>query len=199
MEGKLIVFEGLDASGKETQARKLVDFLNDREMKSIYTDEPTFSNRIGLLIRDWLNHRIDIESGKAITLLYAADRYEHLKKIIVPAVKDGKTVVCDRYYFSTMAYESAIFKIDMNWIKEIHKFVLEPDLVIFLDVEPEECVRRRGEGDKLEKLELLRNVRKIYKKIAEKEGFVTVDGNRTRKEIFENIKKIVCERFGIDC
>lgn len=191
MKGKLIVFEGLDKSGKETQSKLLVEHLRSKGFEAVYADEPTSENPIGRLIKAWLSHNEEIESGKAIALLYTADRYEHLKKNITPNLESGKIVVLDRYYYSTMAYEKALYGVDIEWIKEMNKFVQKPDLVILIDTDPEECIKRAEVKDRHEKLELLRKVKKVYDEIKQEEGFFVINGNRPKQEVFEDVKKVV--------
>jgi dTMP kinase len=190
MKGKLIVFEGLDKSGKETQSKLLIEYLRSKGFDAVYADEPTSENPIGRMIKRWLFNEENIECGKAITLLYTADRYEHLKKNIIPNLESGKIVVLDRYYYSTMAYEKALYGVDLGWIKEMNKFVQKPDLVIFIDTDPEECIKRAQAKDRHEKLELLRKVKKVYDEIKQEEGFFVINGNRPKQEVFEDVKKV---------
>ncbi|MCD6591116.1 MAG: dTMP kinase [Candidatus Aenigmarchaeota archaeon] len=193
MKGKFIVFEGIDKSGKETQAKKLVEYLKSNGFDAIYTEEPTPNNPIGLLIKEWLDKKIEIHSGEAITLLYAADRYEHLKNVIIPSLHQGKIVVCDRYFYSTIAYESVAFGIDKKWIIELHKGIQKPDVIIFIDIDPEVSLKRQRDkpNDRLEKLELLQKVRNAYKEMIDEFGFFALNGNRPIEEIFNDVKSIV--------
>ncbi|MCK5023829.1 MAG: dTMP kinase, partial [Candidatus Aenigmarchaeota archaeon] len=137
MEGKFVVFEGIDKSGKETQAKMLYDYLHNKGIPVIYTEEPNPKNAIGRLIKMWLVGKATVTSPESITLLYTADRYEHLKKVVNPALNVGKNVICDRYFYSTVAYESAIFGMDKEWIRTLNKNVRKPDVVIFIDIDPE--------------------------------------------------------------
>jgi len=196
MQGKFIVFEGIDKSGKHTQAKMLSEYLRKKGAKVICTEEPSPDNAAGRLVKAWLAKKIEIKSGEAITLLYTADRYEHVKKTILPAIKSGKNVICDRYFYSTIAYESAIFGISRKWIRKLHENVIKPNLVIFIDIPPEISLRRKRARphDRLEKVDLLRRVREAYKEIAKEEGFFVVDGDRAKEEVFADVKKI-CERF----
>lgn len=191
-KGKFIVFEGLDGAGKETQAKLLLEYLKAKGQGVIYTSEPTKDNPISKLIRKWLDQKLELSSDEAITLLYVADRYEHLAEIIIPELEKGKTVICDRYLYSTLAYEGALFGADTHWIKQVHGHALKPHIKIFIDTSPEECINRVGKQDRLVKLETLQKVNEFYKKILrEDRGFYVVNGNRPRAEVFEDIKKIV--------
>ena len=193
MKGKFIVFEGIDKSGKHTQSRMLFEYLRGRGERVMYTEEPTDANPAGRAIKDWLAGKFEIKSGEAITLLYTADRYEHLKTAILPALAKGMTVISDRYFYSTIAYESAIFGVEEKWIRELHEKARRPDVVIFIDIEPEISLKRRRArpDDRLEKVELLTRVREAYKRMSGEERFFTVDGNRTKEDVFADVKKII--------
>ena len=197
MQGKFIVFEGIDKSGKHTQSRMLFEYLRKKGNRVIYTDEPTSDNPAGLLIKDWLAGKFELKSGEAITLLYTADRFEHLKRTILPALEKGMTVISDRYFYSTIAYESAIFGVPQEWIRKLHEKVRKPDVVIFIDIEPEISLQRRRTrpDDRLEKAELLNKVRDAYRAMAKSEGFFVLNGNRAKEEVFADVKKIVDRLF----
>lgn len=199
MEGKFIVFEGIDKSGKETQAKMLYDYLHAKGIPVIYTEEPTDKNPMGRLLKKWLVGQATITDGKAVTLLYAADRYEHIKKVISPALNAGKNVICDRYFYSTIAYESAIFGVDKEWIRSLHKDVRKPDVVIFIDIDPEISLKRERPtpNDRLEKVELLKKVREAYKEMASEERFFVVNGDQTKEEVFKDVRMVVDRIFGL--
>ncbi|MCK4336093.1 MAG: dTMP kinase [Candidatus Aenigmarchaeota archaeon] len=199
MEGKFIVFEGIDKSGKETQAKMLYDHLHAKGIPVIYTEEPSPKNAIGRLIKKWLVGQATVTSGEAITLLYTADRFEHLKKVIIPALNTGKNVICDRYFYSTIAYESAIFRVEREWIKSLHKDVRKPDVVIFIDIDPEVSLKRERAlpNDRLEKVELLKKVREAYKEMVNEERFFVVNGDREKEEVFNDVKLVISRVFGV--
>jgi len=199
MEGKFIVFEGIDKSGKETQAKMLHDYLHGKGIPVIYTEEPSPKNVIGRTIKKWLVRQATITSGEAVTLLYTADRYEHLKNVIIPALNAGKNVICDRYFYSTIAYESAIFGVDKEWIRLLHKNVRRPDVVIFIDIDPEISLKRErsSPNDRLEKVELLRKVREAYRKMISEEKFFVVNGDRGKEEVFRDVRLVVDRIFGL--
>ena len=199
MDGKFIVFEGIDKSGKETQAKMLYDHLHSKGIPIIYTEEPSPKNAIGRLIKNWLVGKATVTSPESITLLYTADRYEHLKKVIIPALNVGKNVICDRYFYSTIAYESAIFGMDKEWILKLHENVKKPDVVIFIDIDPEVSLKRKRDApnDRLEKAELLQKVRSVYKDLANQEKFYVVNGDRSKEEIFRDVKLVADRLLGI--
>jgi dTMP kinase len=199
MQGKFIVFEGIDKSGKATQARLLCEYLRSKGKRVVYTEEPTSDSPFGRMLKEWLAGKFEIESGEAITLLYAADRFEHLKRKILPALAEGKTVVSDRYFYSTIAYESALFGVKPEWIRQLHENARKPDLVIFIDIAPEISLRRKRKrpDDRLEKAELLTKVRNAYHSMAKDERFFVVDGDRPKEEISGEVKKIVARLLGL--
>jgi len=199
MEGKFIVFEGIDKSGKETQAKLLYDYLHKKAIPVIYTEEPTDKNAVGRLVKKWLVGQATITDGKAITLLYTADRFEHLKNVIIPALNVGKNVICDRFFYSTIAYESAIFGVDVDWIKFLHKDVRKPDVVIFIDIDPEISLKRERAtpNDRLEKVGILKKVREAYKGMVSEERFFVVNGDRTKEEVFKDVCLVINRLFGV--
>ena len=162
--GKFIVFEGLDGSGKSTQARALVEYLQKQNYQAYAASEPTGSS-IGLLVRDRLAKKWTI-SSECLELLFAADRGNHLDKEIEPRLKKGVTVVCDRYFLSSLAYGS--LENEFDWIKDLNSKFIMPDFVIYLEVSPVECVRRikkeRHAAGLYEKLDILGKVAQNYKK-----------------------------------
>ncbi len=196
MQGKLIVVEGIDKSGKSTQGKMLVDFLNSKDRDTVFCSEPTYENPVGLLIRNWLNGEVEIYSGEAIAMLYTADRYEDLKTRALPALESGKNVVMDRYVLSTIVYQSVLYGVDIEWIKKLNKFAKKPDLTIFIDIPAEESIKRAGKNaDRHEKLEKMENVRQGYLEFKEEENFFVVDGNKSKDDVFEDIKKIIEDVF----
>ncbi len=196
MKGKLIVVEGIDKSGKSTQGKMLVDFLNSEGSETVFCSEPTYENSVGLLIRNWLNGKVEIESGEAVALLYTADRYEDLKTRALPALESGKNVVMDRYVLSTVVYQSVLYGVDTVWIKELNKFARKPDMTIFIDIPAEESVKRAGNNpDRHEKLEKMEKVRQGYLEFGKEENFFIVDGNRPVDAVFEDVKKAIEENL----
>jgi dTMP kinase len=144
-KGKFVVIEGLDLSGKSTQVGLLEKILRKRGVDVISTREHTRDGLVGQLIEKIVNRQ-----GKlppiALQLLFVADRLDHLERVVLPAIKAGKIVICDRYYWSTIAYGSLVA--DRDWLLEVHKYCPEPDLTIYLDIDPEKAIQRlsaRGE------------------------------------------------------
>lgn len=180
-KGVFIVLEGIDGSGKTTLAKSLKDRLEAKGYKTQLTAEPT-SGTIGSLLRSE-----KINDPKAETLLFIADRSCHTSEII-DLLDKGISVISDRYYASTLAYQSAALEgpsFEYPLLEEMNKAVIrEPDITILLDLDPEVSVGRvssRGEQiSKFERLEFQRRVRDNYLKIAEKHNFIVLDASCTQ-------------------
>jgi len=145
-QGCFIVFEGIDGSGKSEQYGRLTERLK-KDYDVLATAEPTKGMPIGNLIRQVL-YGNEETSEESLALLFAADRVDHTEKKIKPALEDGKVVISDRYVYSSLAYQSRGMnkELDLDWVKTINRYALEPDVVIFLDITPEEGQKRLANG-----------------------------------------------------
>ncbi|MBO8175400.1 MAG: dTMP kinase [Thermococcus sp.] len=174
--GIFIVLEGIDGAGKSTQARLLAKWFEKRGYNVVLTKEPT-DTAFGKLIRRLVltGGREGIIDGAKISheaeaLLFAADRAEHVKKLIEPSLKAGKVVISDRYFYSSLAYQWAR-GLDLEWLINLNKFAIRPDLVILLDLPVKESMKRingrqlKSEFDRI--AELQKKVRENYLKLVE--------------------------------
>jgi dTMP kinase len=196
-KGKFIVFDSLDGAGNSTQVKILADYLNKIGKKTHVTKEPT-SYLIGGLIKSQLAHDWK-SSPECLQLLFCADRAYHLEKEIIPLLKKGINVISDRYFFSTMAYGNLEIK-DLDWLIEINKKFILPDLTFFLKVSPKVCIQRikkdRFEITLFEKEKILKKVWKNYEILAKKfDNVYIVEGEREIEEIAKEIRKIVLSRL----
>jgi len=190
--GKFIVFEGIDGSGTTTQAELLFKYLKKQGQKVYLTSEPTKS-LIGGLIEsqisgDWKS------SSECLQLLFTADRAYHLEKEIIPLLKKKITVICVRYFLSTLAYGNSYIK-DKNWLREINKKFILPDITFLLKVSPKTCIKRikkeRFHKELFEKEDKLKKVYKNYLKFTKEfKNICLINGERPIKEVFEEIKEI---------
>lgn len=192
-----IVFEGLDGSGQSTQAQLLKDFLMKKGYKIHPTKEPT-PNLIGGLIKSQLTHEWK-SSQECLQLLFSADRAYHLEKEIIPLLKKGITVICDRYFFSTIAYGATEIK-DWDWLIRINQKFLLPDIIFLLKVSPRICLQRisksRFEVTLFEKEKTLEKVLKNYLRLAnEFKNIYVIDGEKSIKEVQREIQKIVLSKL----
>lgn len=196
--GKFIVFEGLDGSGQTTQVSHLRNFLSSKGINIVSTKEPTIDSGAGRRIREILDEKEKIEPLE-LQKLFVQDRREHLGNLIIPALKEGKWVISDRYFFSTFAFGSSD-SLGLEQLIKLNNDFLLPDLTILLKVRPEICVDRiekRGEGIKLfEKREKLAKVWETYKILPDRfPNMHVIDGEKSIEEIRNQIKNIIKEKI----
>lgn len=191
-----IDFEGIDKSGKATQASLLRDWLIGRGFKVEVISFPDYTTEIGLEIKAFLSG-LKQYSPEVRQLLYAANRWER-KSLIESWLMDGKIVIADRYTPSGLAYGYAN-GLPLEWMICIEKGLPQPDVVIVLDISPETSLKRsEGRVDRYESdLKFLENVRSSYKFLAEKFGWYIIDGERTPLEVFNDIINIVSKYLSI--
>ncbi|PMB74342.1 dTMP kinase [Candidatus Bathyarchaeota archaeon] len=190
--GFFICVEGLDGCGKTTQAKILVRKLRRIGYNAVYTAEPS-SGKIGRFIKRYCLHGGKRISSIIEALLFAADRYEHVETEIIPALKNGKIVVSDRYMYSSLAYQGAA-GLNLDWIRRINEHAILPNLAIFIDVEPNTVIKRlKPKKSVMENLETQRKVREVYLKFVENGELVKVNGNKPKSEVAEEIFSIVLE------
>ena len=193
-----IAFEGLDGSGSSTQSRLLAEKLEVNGHAVFLTKEPTSDSPIGKLIREVLQHKWEC-SPEGLQLLFSADRAEHLKNKIEPALKSGQIVITDRYFFSTIAY-GALAILDMDWLKALSKHFRIPDITFLFKLDPKICIERiQGRGSSFELFEnheKLKAIRETYEKIAQEyPNFYVIDADRSIEEISEEIWNIISNKL----
>jgi len=189
--GAFICIEGIDASGKTTQAHRLVRNMHQRGLNVVYATEPS-TGEIGKLIRDHVLNRKKRLPVAVEALLFAADRIYHVEKEIEPALQKGKIVICDRYIYSTLAYQGAA-DLDLHWIELINQFALVPDLALFLDVSPEVVIERmesKSEKSVMETLQNQRRVYEVYLKMVKEGRLMLIDGNKPLNTLAAEILRI---------
>jgi dTMP kinase len=184
-KGVFIVVEGLDGSGKTTQAEILARRLS-KNFNVMLTAEPS-RGRIGSFIREGCLYENERLPTEAEALLFAADRIEHMETELKPALDEGKLVICDRYIYSSLAYQGSN-GLSLDWIKTINARALQPDFSIFIDCPPEiVLVRLRRKKSVMETLDTQRKVRQIYLKFVEKGELIRIDGDRPRGVVAEDL------------
>jgi dTMP kinase len=189
-KGLFICVEGLDGCGKTTQTKLLVRKLRKIGWDAVYTAEPS-RGKIGQFIKKYCLHGEKRTFPIVEALLFAADRFEHVEREVIPALNEGKIVVSDRYVYSSLAYQGAT-GLDLKWIEMINEHAIRPDLAIFVDVEPEAVIKRlKPKKSVMENLETQRKVREVYVKFVEKGKLVRIDGNKSTKEVADDILKVV--------
>jgi dTMP kinase len=190
MAGLFLTLEGLDGSGKSTQAKLLAAFLEGRGLPVVLTREPGggLPGVRDLLLRGEL-------SPEAEYLLFSADRAEHVRKVILPSLEAGAWVVSDRYLDSSLAYQGFGRGLPLPWLLEVAKEAtlgLTPRLTFLLDLPPEEALRRVKDPDRLERegLAFFQRVREGYLFLAEKEPhrFVVLDATESVEAVAQRIQ-----------
>lgn len=190
----IIAFEGLDQSGKETQARHLRARIEQDGRKVHSLSFPEYDTPIGREIKQALAGERDF-GAEVMQLLYVANRCEYRPKIDL-WLSTGGIVVCDRYRASSIAYGEAQ-GLDPVWLEEIQRYLPKPAVTILLDIAPETAVQRKAEGrDRYERdLSLLVRVRESYRRQAGQPGWVLIDGEMGRDEVQAAVEAAVLARL----
>ncbi|MBR5613820.1 MAG: dTMP kinase [Clostridia bacterium] len=204
-KGKFIVFEGIDGSGKSTQLKLLADALEKNGVSCVTTLEPTYG-MVGEVLHEILSGKKTADP-KVTAALFVADRLDHLTNVengVCRMLDAGITVLCDRYYFSSYAYQSV--EVPSDWVMDANRLAadtLRPDYTFFVDVSPETAMERitqnRRTTEIYETLERLTAVREGYIKAFEKlqnvEKIKIFDGNKSISEIAEEIQNFVFKKL----
>jgi dTMP kinase len=196
VDGRLIVFEGLDQSGKQTQAELLRDRLKQEGRKSRVVSFPDYGTSIGEEIARALAGERDYEPD-VMQLLYVANRYER-KADLKRWLEGGLILVSDRYVASSVAYGEAC-GLNVEWLAGMQRFLPLPDLTILLDIHPETAVQRKAsDRDRYERdLAMQSRVRDSYRRQAGAEQWVVLNGERPRAEVAEDVINAVSARLGL--
>lgn len=193
MKGKFITIEGIDNAGKGTQSVLLAEHLRSNGFKVLLTKEPT-NGILGGISKAALNKELSL-SNRALQLLFCADRAHHLETEIEPAMKDGFIVICDRYFFSTLAYGFAS-NINYKWLRSVNISFRKPDLGIYLDLEPKASLSRSEkqiDGLQLfDNIEKISKVRQAYMSIAKEFHLKKVDAKVEKKYLSHTTIKPFC-------
>jgi dTMP kinase len=198
--GLLVVFEGLDQSGKQTQAEALRDWCIGRGRSVRLLSFPTYDTPLGMEIGRALHGERDY-GADVMQLLYVANRFEW-KADIARELENGTVLVCDRYRASSVAYGEAQ-GLDARWLESMQTPLPSPDLTILLDMAPEVSLARKQTGrDKYERdLDLLGRVRHSYLRQAREGLWTVLDAGRDRAIIVEQVRTVVAQildRTGVD-
>ncbi len=194
-----LVFEGIDGSGKETQVRMLAERLRKTGNKVEVLDFPDYNSEPGKKIGQYLNHEIKM-TNEELARLYAEDRKLHQEKI-KKWLKEGKTVLSDRYAYSNIAYQRAN-GVDCDYLLSLDKDLIFPEIVLFVDTDVEEVIKRMDASRKKDKYEssqeYLRSVLDNYRKMCEgdievfgRAKWIRIDGNKNIEEVQKEIWRYV--------
>jgi len=194
MKSLFIVFDGLDGSGKGEMIKRLKEYLSKKKFKVLVTKEPTDSS-YGKEIKEILKKDAEPKEKAELCLnLFVKDREEHLKNEIEPFLKqDNHIVICDRYYYSTMAFQHTQ-GIDMEKIIIDNMPFRAPDITFILDLPSEtalERIKKRGNRkEKFEQLGFMKKLRKNFLKLTKEleDNIKIIDASKSKEEVFEAIK-----------
>ena len=200
MKGKFITFEGCEGSGKSTQVALFREYLEKNGIEYIFTREPggtEIAEKIRSLILDVNNTAMTDECE---ALLYSAARAQHVKEKILPALNEGKLVLCDRYIDSSFAYQAYARGLGIDFITKINSYAIQncmPDYTVFLDISSADAFKRKGGQDKDDRLEQVglafhEEVYKGYKKVIENDNsgrFLIIDCLGSKNQTHSNIIK----------
>lgn len=194
MTGSIVAFEGLDQSGKQTQAEMLRDRLKTDGRKSRLVSFPDYGTSIGEEIARALQGERDY-GPEVMQLLYVANRYER-KPDLLRWIAGGLVLVCDRYTASSVAYGEA-FGLDPAWLTEMQKFLPPAHLTVLLDIAPETAAQRKSlDRDRYERdLALQSRVRQSYLRQAAAADWLVVDAERSKDEVAEEVAAAVRVRL----
>jgi dTMP kinase len=206
--GRFITLEGPDGSGKTTAARHLAEWLRSRGEPALLTGEPGGTPLGDEIRRIVLHHRgvADDLDPRADALLFAAQRAQHVARVIRPALERGEWVICARFADSSLAYQGAGYGIDEEAMRQLQAFAtdgLAPDITILIDVPVEIGLgrKRRGPWNRFEDTEgaaFFESVRAAYLRLAaaEPERFRVIDGSGTVPEVDEAILEVIAPMLG---
>lgn len=188
--GNFIVIEGADGAGTTTQSERLAE-----EIGAELTFEPT-DKKIGQKVDEMISG--DNHSPETIALGFAADRMVHLEERVIPWLEQGKTVVSDRYAYSSLAYQP-VMGAEREWVETLNRDILKPDLTVILDISAEvgmSRVEERGlDGNVFEQMDFQQKVVRKYREMEERENTVLVDASKGKDEVFRQVKTAVEEKL----
>lgn len=186
MTGRLIVFEGIDHSGKETQARLLTNYLRDNHKTVATFSFPNYQSWSGQRIQQWLQKRLELNQYEVNTL-YSLNRFE-MKDTLEQCLIDYDYVILDRYYYSNWVYGSFMEEMPGEWLEVLDKPLPRPDVVILLCISGALSAQRGDSGDIHEaNTEFLDKCNHEYQRIGYDLGWIMIDGDDAPEKIHYNI------------
>lgn len=187
-----ICLEGIDGSGKSSQSQLLEEWLKKAGFNVMRVFEPSKS-AVGNIIRSMLqdSKATDKNFQRTLGLLFAADRMILMGKIR-RIENESSIIITDRSFYSSLVYQN-----DEEWIREINKHVIKPDIVILLDIDPKTAIKRCEGNDRFENAEFLEKTRKKYIELAKKEKFYVINANTGLNKVHDDIKKVIAPKLGM--
>ena len=197
-DGLFVTLEGIDRSGKSTLAEK----LKEEYSSAIFTREPS-DGYYGQILRESIADPDSPPNGLPDFFLFLADRADHIQNTIHPNLLTGQTVICDRYYDSSLAYQTQAFTSfvpgDMNDVqfgdKIMEDWIIEPDLTLYIDITVEEAIRRmeNSQYQKYETRRQLSDARNIYRTLRSvyPDRYEMINGMQSPEEVFDEAVEII--------
>ena len=202
-KARFISFEGIDGSGKSTQATLFFDKLIQKGKQGILVREPG-----GTPISEAIRHVLLTKGNRQMVarteaLLMTASRSQLTKEVILPNLEQNRWVIADRYADSTLAYQGGGRELNLDWLQDLNKFAtydLEPNVTFVIDILPKEALRRRGQTeDRIEEegIAFQKQVRRTYLELAQQysDRIIVIDGHMDREIIQDNIWDEIKRRY----
>lgn len=204
-----ITVEGGDGAGKSTVLKLMGEYFAEKGVKLVVTREPggiEIAEKIRSIILDPENTAMD---ARTEALLYAASRRQHLVEIVIPALEQGKVVLCDRFVDSSIAYQGYARGIGVKEVYAINQFAIgpyTPDITFYFDIEPEvglarihASIERKPDRLDLEGMRFHQKVREGYLQLVEQfpERIVVIDANQTVEQVFADVRKILEQKLAL--
>ena len=202
-KARFISFEGIDGSGKSTQATLFLDRLIQQGKEGILVREPG-----GTPISEAIRHVLLTKGNRQMVarteaLLMTASRSQLTKEVILPNLEQNRWVIADRYADSTLAYQGGGRELNLDWLQDLNKFAtydLEPNVTFVMDILPKEALRRRGQTkDRIEEegIAFQKQVRRTYLELAQQysDRIIVIDGHMDREIIQDNIWDEIKRRY----
>jgi dTMP kinase len=202
-KARFISFEGIDGSGKTTQAMLLLDKLIQEGKQGILVREPG-----GTPVSEAIRHVLLTKGNRQMVarteaLLMTASRSQLTKEVILPNLEQNRWVIADRYADSTLAYQGGGRELNLDWLQDLNKFAtydLEPNLTFVIDILPKEALLRRGQiEDRIEEegITFQKQVRRTYLELAQQysDRIIVIDGHMDREIIRDNIWDEIKRRY----
>ncbi len=195
--GLFVVVEGIDGTGKSTLVSNIYRALRKKGIDTMLTFEPTHGEWGMKLRRSFMDSK-RAEAEEELSM-FMKDRKEHLRDVIIPALQNGRVVLCDRYYFSTIAYQGARGLDPEKIQEENEEFALRPDICFILELDPEKAVRRITEGrmdrtNNFEQTDYLKRVAEIFSSLKD-ECIIRLDAELSPDKLAEKAVEIILDRL----
>ena len=198
MKGHFVSFEGIDGSGKSTQVKKLCDYIKSLNRECIAVREPGGTPEGEEIRKILLDEKSDLTPESEL-FLFLASRSVLTSRVVIPALKRGAFVIADRYSDSSLAYQGYGRGVNLKIVEYVNKIAtygIRPEIVFYIDIPVEVAIKRKNYSDRMEKEDFLERVREGYLKLAEKLGYLKIDGTKDVNDIWQIVKSAVDDIIG---